>query len=232
MATELRSLRRQNLREDALAALRAAILTGELEPEAIYSTAALAERLGVSQTPVREAMLELSRQGLVQPLPNRGFRIIAADEKDLDEIRDLRLMLEVPAMALVIEHATDADLLALRPLIEEIEAAAARGDLSAFLTADRDFHLGLLALGGNERLIRIVGELRDQTRIMGLSSLASTGALKATGPEHSAILDAVIARDVATAQRRMVEHLHHTRGIWAGETEPDQVPGIHADRHI
>lgn len=221
MATELRSLRRQNLREEALAALRAAILTGELEPESIHSTTALAARLGVSPTPVREAMLELARQGLVEPLPNRGFRIVAARETDLDEIRDLRLMLEVPALGLVIERAAEADLVALRPYVEQLDLAAQHGDLQAFLTADRDFHLGLLALGANKRLVRIVGELRDQARVMGLGRLASSGALESSGPEHAAILDAVIARDVATAQRRMVEHLHHTRGIWAGQSEPD-----------
>jgi DNA-binding GntR family transcriptional regulator len=221
VATELRSLRRQNLREEALAALRAAVLTGELEPDSIHSTTALAERLGVSPTPVREAMLELARQGLVEPLPNRGFRIVAAKEKDLDEIRDLRLMLEVPALAMVIERAEEAGLLALRPHVEDIGRAAERGDLQEFLTADRAFHLGLLELGRNERLVRIVGELRDQTRIMGLGPLAETGALKYAAAEHAAILDAVIARDVTAAQRGMFEHLHHTRGIWAGQTEPD-----------
>ena len=224
----MRSLRRQNLREDALAALRAAILTGELEPDSIHSTTTLAESLGVSPTPVREAMLELARQGLVEPLPNRGFRIVAAYEKDLDEIRDLRLMLEVPALALVIEHASDADLKALLRHVDEIGRAAEKRDLQTFLTADRDFHLGLLALGENERLVRIVGELRDQTRIMGLGALASTGALEASGPEHSAILDSVLARDVGAAQRHMVDHINHTRGIWAGQTESegDQSPGL------
>ena len=221
MATELRSLRRQSLREEALASLRAAILGGELEPDSIHSTTALAERLGVSPTPVREAMLELARQGLVEPLPNRGFRIVAAREEDLDEIRDLRLMLEVPALALVIERAEEAELEALRPHIAALGRAAGRGDVEEFLIADRAFHLGLLELGDNERLVRIVGELRDQTRVLGLGPLATHGALEGVGPEHTTILDAVIARDVATAQRRMVEHLHHTRGIWAGQTEPD-----------
>jgi DNA-binding GntR family transcriptional regulator len=130
-------------------------------------------------------------------------------------------MLEVPALALVIERAADDQLESLRPHLKEIDEAARRGDVQDFLTADRAFHLGLLALGANARLVRIVGELRDQTRILGLSDLASSGALHAAGPEHAAILDAVAGRDVATAQRRMIEHLHHTRGIWAGQTEPD-----------
>jgi DNA-binding GntR family transcriptional regulator len=221
VATELRSLKRQNLREEALSSLRAAILSGELKPESIHSTTALADRLGVSPTPVREAMLELARQGLVEPLPNRGFRVVAAREADLDEIRDLRLMLEVPALALVIEHASEQDLEALRTHIVELDRAGKRGDLERFLTADRAFHLGLLTLGDHARLVRIVGELRDQTRILGLGSAASRASLKSAGPEHAAILDAVLARDVATAQRQMVEHLHHTRGIWAGQTEPD-----------
>ena len=214
--TELRSIRRTNLREEAVAVLRAAILGGELAPGSIHSAVSLASRLGVSPTPVREAMLALVVSGLVEVLPNRGFRVTEIDDLDLDEICALRLMLEVPALALVIERASDASLDRLATPLAELEAAAAAGNVSAFLVADRAFHLDLLALAGNRRLVRIVAELRDQTRIIGLQSLAATETLTATAAEHRPILDAVRRRDVAAAQRFMTIHLEHTRGAWAG----------------
>jgi DNA-binding GntR family transcriptional regulator len=216
--TELRSIRRTNLREEAVAVLRAAILGGELAPGSIHSAVSLANRLGVSPTPVREAMLALVVSGLVEVLPNRGFRVTEIDDRDLDEICALRLMLEVPALALVIARASDASLDGLGSPLAELEAAAANSDVPAFLVADRAFHLGLLALAGNRRLVRIVAGLRDQTRIIGLQSLAGAQTLEATAAEHRPILEAIQARDVAAAQRVMTLHLEHTRGVWAGDT--------------
>lgn len=220
----LRSLRRRNLREEAVDVLRAAILGGELEPGSIHSAVSLAERLGVSPTPVREAMLELANSGLVEVLPNRGFRVTVIDDRDLDEIFELRLLLELPAIALVIERAGEAELADLdRPLLA-LEEAADRLDVPAFLLADRDFHLSLLALTGNHRLVEIVGGLRDQTRIVGMHSLAEEGTLQATAAEHRPILEAIRAGKVAEAQRGMKVHLEHTRRDWAGRSEPTAEP--------
>jgi DNA-binding GntR family transcriptional regulator len=216
----LRSVRRKNLREESVEILRAGILGGDLEPGSVHSAVSLGEQLGVSATPVREAMLELARSGLVEVLPNVGFRITVIDDRDLDEIAELRMMLEVPAMGRVIEHASDVGLDRLEESLRELEAAAGRNDVSAFLVADREFHLGLLALSGNRRLVEIVAGLRDQTRIVGLHSLAVVGALESSAAEHRPILAAVRAREVAEAERVMMVHLEHTRGVWAGKAEP------------
>jgi DNA-binding GntR family transcriptional regulator len=216
MDTTLRSLRRTNLREEAVQVLRAGILGGELAPGSIHSAVGLAEQLGVSPTPVREAMLELARSGLVEVLPNRGFRVTVVDDQDLDEICAVRLALEVQALGPVIALASDAQLAALRAPLQELESAASRRDVSGFLVADRRFHLDMLALARNRRLLAIVAELRDQARITGMQSLAAAGVLEATASEHRPILDAVIARDVDAAQSLMAAHLKNTRGVWAG----------------
>jgi DNA-binding GntR family transcriptional regulator len=212
--------RRTNLREEAVAVLRAAILGGELEPGSIHSAVGLAERLGVSPTPVREAMLELANSGLFEVLPNRGFRVTVIDDQDLDEIFELRMLLEVPAVGLVIARATDEGLEGLYEPLEELESAAGDNDVAGFLVADRRFHLALLALAGNRRFVEIIAGLRDQTRIVGLRSLADEGALRATADEHRPILEALRARDAAEGERLMVAHLEHTRGAWAGLAEP------------
>src|SRR5579871_2949208 len=128
--SNLPSLRRTNLREEAVAVLRAAILGGELEPGSIHSAVGLAERLGVSPTPVREAMLELASSGLVEVLPNRGFRVTVVDDRALDEICELRMLLEVPAIQLVIDRATEEGLEGLYDPLVELESAAGRNDVA------------------------------------------------------------------------------------------------------
>ena len=217
----MKALRPQSLREQAQNVIRASIIAGELEPGEIYSATTLAQRLGVSATPVREAMLDLASAGLTAPVRNRGFRILAPEERDLDEISELRLLLEAPAMRVVVERATDAELTALERVVREIETTAEAGDLAAFLLADREFHLGLLELTGNGRLVRLVGQLRDQTRLVGLKPLAESGRLMASAREHRVILDALRERDADRAQEVMRTHLVHTRGIWAGRAEQD-----------
>jgi DNA-binding GntR family transcriptional regulator len=217
----MRALRTNSLREQAAEAIRASIVGGELLPGEIYSAIALAERLGVSATPVREAMLDLASAGLVEPVRNRGYRVLTPDEQDLDEISELRLMLEVPAMRKVVERASDAQLAALDPVVDAIESNADAGDLAGFLTADRRFHLTLLELTKNDRLTRLVAQLRDQTRLQGLKPLAEQRRLTASAREHRGILLALQARDAAAAEELMRAHLEHTRGLWAGRVEDD-----------
>ncbi len=212
----MRMLTPANLRSQAADVIRASILGGELEPGEIYSAPALAGRLGVSATPVREAMLDLAKDGLVEPVRNRGFRIVIVDDEALDEISELRHLLEVPAMGLVIARATDEDLEALEEKVRAIECAAEVPDVAEFLLADRDFHLGLLVLTGNERLVRLVGQLRTQTRLIGIKQLAESGQLTVSALEHRPMLEAVRRRDAETAETLMGQHLDHTRQTWAG----------------
>lgn len=205
-----------NLRQQAAEVIRASILGGELEPGEIYSAPTLAERLGVSATPIREAMLDLASEGLVEPVRNRGFRVLVVDDDDLDEISELRHLLEVPAMGMVVSRASDPELMPLFEKVAAIERAAATPDVAGFLLADRDFHLSLLRLAGNERLVRLVGQLRAQTRLFGIKGLAESGQLMASALEHRPILEAVCRRDAAAAQALMSRHLDHTRESWAG----------------
>jgi DNA-binding GntR family transcriptional regulator len=124
----------------------------------------------------------------------------------------------VPALAQVIERASDASLDELGAHLAELEAAAAAGDVAGFLVADRAFHLALLAIAGNRRLVRIVADLRDQARSVGLQSMAAAETLAAAAAaEHRPILDAIRARDLPAAERVMRLHLEHTRGAWAAQ---------------
>ncbi|MDV3130173.1 GntR family transcriptional regulator [Mycobacterium sp. 21AC1] len=210
------ALRRVSLREQALDVLRQALVSGEIKPGDIYSAAALAERLGVSNSPVREAMLTLVHEGLMEAVPNRGFRVVPLADTDLDEIYQLRLLLEVPAMVQLAERGIAGNRERLDSLAKDIEQAAADRDVIRFLEADRAFHLELLGLLGNARLVSIVANLRDQTRLYGLKALARQDQLGASAAEHGLLLAAIDAGDAPEVDRLTRAHLEHTRGEWAG----------------
>lgn len=215
-----------NLREQAAAAIRASIITGELEPGAIYSVRQFADRFGVSATPVREALLDLLNDGLVIAIRNRGFRIAQVTDRDLDEIYRLRLLIEVPGVAMAAEHLSPEDEAACRELAGRITEAAGRGNLTVYVETDRMFHLRLLEAAGNRRLVETVRRLRDETRLRALPALRGTAELGRSAAEHVALLDAVARGDGAEAAIVMRRHLEQTRGRWAGRPDAIDASGL------
>lgn len=212
---------RQSLREQVANVLRAAIVAGQMRPGVLYSVPTLAERFGVSATPVREAMLDLAKEGLVDSVRNKGFRVTELADEDLDNITQLRALIEVPTVAELASVITEADIEALRPLAQAIVDSAAAGDLIRYLEEDRRFHLGLLALAGNPRLVDVVRVLRAQTRLYGLDLLVAQDRLTASAAEHLELLDALQDRDALRAEAVMRRHIGHVRGIWAAVPEDD-----------
>jgi DNA-binding GntR family transcriptional regulator len=215
---------RTSVREQVHRLLRAQIASGVLQPGEIYSAVALGETLGVSATPIREAMIDLAHSGLVEPVRNRGFRILTVSDEDLDEIVELRLMLEVPPLATIMAKATDEQLADLGRFLEPIVESARQGDLPTFVLNDSIFHLELLKLAGNQRLVHLVSELRDQTRLLGLRRVGEAGELEQNALEHFEILNAIQARDDELASTLLARHIRHGRGIWAGRAENAPTP--------
>jgi DNA-binding GntR family transcriptional regulator len=99
--------------------------------------------------------------------------------------------------------------------VARIEQTAEAGDLIRYVEADREFHLRLLGLSGNEQLVTIVAELRARARLFGLHRLARQGDLATSAREHAALLDALEAGDAEVLEKLMRQHLGHVRGIWA-----------------
>jgi DNA-binding GntR family transcriptional regulator len=176
----------ESLREQALGIIRDAITAGELAEDRIYSAAGLAKQLGMSLSPVREAMMALVTEGTVEAVPNRGFRLVTITEADLEEIIAIRVLLAVPAARSLAEadsadivgrdqrasadpaseSTTKADAVArLRGLAEATVAAAEAGEFVEFYTQDRRFHEALLEHGLGGRAAAISLRLRDQSRL-------------------------------------------------------------------
>ncbi|RJG40413.1 GntR family transcriptional regulator [Mesorhizobium sp. DCY119] len=211
-------LRQTNLRDQALAILKLRLVSGDLAPGEIYSAASLAAELGVSNSPVREAMLTLVNQGLMETVRNRGFRVVPLSDKERQNVYDLRILLEIPSMARL---ATMTEKVTARSeefgkIASDMVDCAKAGDIVGYLEFDRQFHIGLLRMLGNEQLVSIVENLREQTRQYGLKTLSERGLLVKSAQEHQPILDALIAGDKKQVSKLMTDHLGHLLGDWAG----------------
>lgn len=208
-----------SLREQVRRGLEAALVAGELQPGETYSAPGLAELFGISATPVREAMLDLVKDGFVEVVRNKGFRVIAMSEADLDHISQIRLLLEVPMTVRAASVLTPDHFVILGKLADEIETAAADGDLLRYLDADRRFHVELISSLGNPRLTDLVDRLRRQTRLFGLNALSRSGRLMESAHEHHELLETYRSGDPAAIERLITAHIGHTRGLWAGNEE-------------
>lgn len=213
------ALESETLRSQAARALRAQIIAGILVPGELYTIRAISDQLAVSATPVREAVAQLASEGLVVLARNRGFHVRVVTEQDLDEILHLRTMLEPPAIAEIAARGLVEDSGSLRQLAADISTHAAAGDMVRFLDVDRQFHLGMLAALGSGRLVELVGQLRDHTRLYGLRKVNSSADFLASADEHEQLLRFVLDGNADEARDLMLTHLEHSRGIWAGRHE-------------
>ncbi|NEE03359.1 GntR family transcriptional regulator [Phytoactinopolyspora halotolerans] len=208
-----------SLRAEVERALSAAIVSGELEPGALVSVPTLAAQFAVSATPVREAMLDLEKRGFVEPVRNKGFRVTHVGEDDLRQVVQVRRWLEVPAIGIVARSFPADRIDHYRELADRIVTAAAAADFPEYLAADTDFHLALMELTRNGRLVDIVADLRRQTRLVGLADMKNTVELKHSAQEHHALLDLLVEGRADDAEALMHQHIGHILGWWAGRTE-------------
>lgn len=203
-----------SLREQIGQSLADAIISGELAPGTMVSVPGLAAEFGVSATPVREAILDLEQRGFVQSVANKGFRVTEVSHQDLTEIIEVRRMLEAPVMAALAGTMKGDEMAKWRRLADQISEHADAGNLTAFLEADREFHLGLLAIHGNARLLALVTELRSQTRMVGLVKMTNTPELSKSGREHHEMLDLMEQGEGARLEKLMGSHFAHVLAWW------------------
>jgi DNA-binding GntR family transcriptional regulator len=205
-------VQRSSVRGQILDALRRALMAGELTPGQVYSAPALGERFGVSATPVREAMQQLALEGAVEVVPNRGFRVVERGARELAELAEVRALIEVPVLLRLARTVPPERWAGLRPLAEATVRAASSGCRATYAESDRAFHAAVLSLSGNEQLVHIAGELhrRAQWPLAGPQPGRGRVDLITDAAEHTALLDALIARDLDTVRTLTAEHFTAT----------------------
>jgi DNA-binding GntR family transcriptional regulator len=200
---------RRELWEGVVDGLRGAILDGSIPPGTSLVEADLAERFGVSRGPIRDALRELAREGLVVDLPHRGTVVSTLTFADIREVYAIREGLESVAARLAIELATDAGLRSIRDHVLRMEDAWDReADYADSLAEDLAFHRGLVGLSDNGRLVAVYEQMLSQTQLLVRSAAAMNPSLRLAmrRSAHRDIHDALMARDADRAQRAIGDH--------------------------
>lgn len=212
-----------SLRQRAYDHLQRKLLSGELVAGSVVSEQSLATEIGMSRTPVREAIRSLEHEGVLEQVPRYGTIVRRAERSDLVELYELREAVEPFAVAKAALAVLPEDLISLRRLCDEIgmlirELKKSKlpsldaAQMQRLLSADLGFHLLLLRAAGNQRMMKIVSESRLLTGIFGTQRQAHTIAvLQQTHQDHLAILEAVESGNAKTASRDMLDHIRKSK---------------------
>ena len=187
--------------------LRAEILAGRLEPGTELAEVALAEQLGVSRGPLREAIGRLASEGLVTVRPRRGAVVSSLSTEEFLELYQVREALELMAVRLAVPRLGTDDIAALQALIDEMSTRAERKQVAEFFEANTAFHARLVDASGNAKLVDMYRQLLDQLGRYRRRSLQLRGNLQRSVAEHAAILRAAKRGDAERAAHLMSEHI-------------------------
>jgi DNA-binding GntR family transcriptional regulator len=198
---------RQSQADRAYAALRRLVLDNALPAGTQILEQEAAIKLGMSRTPVREAMLRLARDGMVEIRSRHGMRVLPISADDMAEIYDLLYGLESTAAEIVAERGvTNAQLAKLDRAVAEMDTALAGDDLEGWAAADEGFHLLLVELTGNRRLIEAVATYWDQAHRVRVATLRLRPRPARSNEDHRALVQAIRRRDAKTAREVHSEH--------------------------
>jgi GntR family transcriptional regulator, rspAB operon transcriptional repressor len=210
--------------DDCYHVLKSAIVTLQLPPGSVIDESAVASQLGVSKTPVREALARLSGEGFVESASGRRTRVSGLSADSIREVIEIRLMVESASLPQAAAHLDEGDFSFLRATVEQAATARASADLVTFVNANAAFHTRLIERAGNARLARVYRGLSDQAdrvRAMVFQIEHKTGdrSIGQRGlARHRSIIDALIATDVDLAVERIGNDIREFAELVAGPT--------------
>ncbi|WUD74366.1 GntR family transcriptional regulator [Streptomyces sp. NBC_00510] len=197
--------------------VKQAVLDRRYEGGTLLSEGELAEAVGVSRTPVREALLRLEAEGLLKLYPKKGALVLPVSAQEIADVVETRLLVERHAVMKVVP-APQRLLARLEELLDEQRGHAATGDLAAFAAADRCFHAEIVRAAGNRILAHLYDQLRDRQLRMGVATMhAEPGRIAKNVAEHTEILHALRAGDAALAATLVERHVSWVNHLARGE---------------
>jgi len=214
--------RAKSLKEQAYDKLKELIITGALEPGALHNEKRLAEALGVSRTPVREALLELSREGMVAFVPGKGVEICKFTAQQVREVFEIRKIIEGYIIKKIASQVTPEDIKEIDENISNQEKMLLKTERLAFIEYDKQFHLYLASKIGNQQIESILDNLRDQMHLMGIRAVEDESRMKQVIEEHRAIFSGLKEGNPQKAFDALIDHLENTEKTIAEKIETQE----------
>lgn len=195
------------LREVIFNTIREAIIVGELKPGERLMEVQLAEKMGVSRTPVREAIRKLELEGLVSMIPRKGAHVADLSKKDIMDVLELRASLDGLATVLAAERITPEELKELKHVLSQFAAYMEKDNVQGLIKKDVEFHEIIYKSSRNEKLIQIANNLREQIHRFRVIYLKDYSRPKELVKEHSDIFNAIESRDLEKARLSSENHI-------------------------
>ncbi|MBC6696339.1 GntR family transcriptional regulator [Terrisporobacter mayombei] len=195
------------LRDVVFENLRTAILEGNLKAGQRLMEVQLAEQLGVSRTPIREAIRKLELEGLVVMLPRKGAYVANMSFKDLIDVLEIRATLEGLAASLAAERRNDEDVIKLEKVAKEFEEGVRNADIEVVLKKDVEFHENIFLMANNKKLYHLITSLWEQVHRFRVMYVSNNEASLSLVDEHKRILDAIKNGDCELAKKYATQHI-------------------------
>lgn len=215
----LKTFTKPILREEVYNTIKEAILTGQISPGERVSIGRLLKEIGFSPTPIREALLKLEQEGFVSRQPKGGFIVSRFTKKDIEEIFDIRSLLEGYAATLAMSHIQPKDIHWLEENIIESEQCILKNKLNKVSTLNTKFHDYLNELSRNDRLLSIINGLKDQIFQYRSAILRVPQKAKISIEHHKKMVDAIKKRNVELLKQLINEHIRVGKEIILAEIE-------------
>ena len=187
--------RHQTLREKILETIRDAILKGSLKPGERVSEPELAERFGISRTPIREAFRQLESEGYLEVIPRKGAVVASLSERDVEEFYAIKIILEGFAARMAAENLSDKDIDRLEAINTKLQKLADEGDVKNFFKVHDEFHEVFIKAAGNDKLLELINQLVMKFKRLRLASLSRPGRMEVSVKEHQQLIDAFKRHD-------------------------------------
>lgn len=199
------------LRDVVFNTLRQAILTGELKPGERLMEIHLANKLGVSRTPIREAIRKLELEGLVTMIPRRGAEVAQITEKSMNDVLEVRMALDALCVELACDRITEEGIEALRHACEAFEQSVKTKDSRKIAQADVALHDIIVKATGNQRLVQLVNNLGEQMYRYRFEYIKDSSQHETLIEEHRIIYQSIVAKDKETAAAAARTHIDNQR---------------------
>lgn len=195
------------LRDVVFNTLRRAILKGELKPGERLMEIALADKLGVSRTPIREAIRKLELEGLVVMAPRKGAKVASITERDLNDVLEVRKGMEVLAISLACKRITGEELEKLEIIERDFQRLIESGNLTELAEMDVKFHDTIYQATNNQRLVQLLNNLREQMYRYRMEYLKDIAVRRTLAEEHKSICQALRERNQQQAEKYVSIHI-------------------------